>query len=89
MGFEWRSSICNVIAILSCRNRELQRGVNNRICVRECEYLEYLKSRDVAFYGEVVEVLRDSRGGEKPPSAPPAGGSGEIYPCLKSMENED
>ena len=57
------------------------------MCLREVEYLEYIKSRDVPFYGEVMELLvgqpnDDNREPSAPhPTLPKT--TNDIYPDIK------
>ena len=58
------------------------------MCLRECEYLDYIKSRDVPFYGEVLELLAGSDENREPsapnPTLPkPTSNGDNLYPDIK------
>lgn len=77
--------IVDHILTISCflRQGTAARKMYKRVTIRECEYLEFIRRKNLSLYGEVIRLLKEDRFGQVPntvnnPSAP-------LYPTKEDM----
>lgn len=52
-------AIIDIVMVLCCfrATSTEQRNVYNRLSIRECEYLEYVRKKNMAMYGQLIDLL--------------------------------
>jgi len=55
--------IIDIVMVLLCQkpSSEAQKSVYNRLSIRECEYLEFVRKKNMSLYSEVIDLLAEDK----------------------------